>query len=638
MAGIVLAGPPSSANFALFQVAQTAPTPTAAVVKNIVSDFGATCNGTGDDNSAFDAFNAWAIDWQDAENVGLIELDIPNGAICMFSSGGLGNRFSNGIKQLLVVGLGYVGQGDGATFSDNNGAGNGWFLGSFRGVLPDNQHSARLETVSAGSSCVNLLTPAQSSLFSIGQYVLISGIDMMGFGFPPNPFFYEYPKITSVDGSAGTVCFDAPLRNAYKSTWPVYFAGSAFEADQGGPATLYALDPDWDTEAEYRGITFKMDGFQTYAIGRSITYRNAAFTGTNCAVPTQNMHWTAINSDFSNCAIEVDKIVDVATLNQVTIRRIIFQSASVNVFNLVNSTVTDAINGTPKKFVGSDSTIASLGVGAYAFGRSDETICTNCNISAIVPQGVNDKGGVSNVGVDNFYTMSGGIIASANSNGPPQWYIPGTHLYWSGRFDFSPPHCEIIDVTQGGGNTYVQTSCTGGFPNIPMASGPLGIRVHPSPKFTCTNCSGSIDAIMLSQAPAGAPLGSYFKRTYDPSTATRTAFLFGTMVSVNFDVTTPYTGGSSLNFNLDGPFMIDPGGTTFSAWDPKVNPSITGTRSVDPTSVTGAQSGDSLSSPGMSWFVPAQVRPRFSADISAEAPSTWPTITVEIITDQGVNP
>src|SRR5690349_2475594 len=51
-----------------------------------------------------------------------------------------------------------------------------------------------------------------------------------------------------------------------------------------------------------------MNGFQTYAIGRDITYTNVKFTGAACAVPIQNMNWTAQNSDFSSCAMEVDKI------------------------------------------------------------------------------------------------------------------------------------------------------------------------------------------------------------------------------------------------------------------------------------------------------------------------------------------
>ena len=55
-----------------------------AVIKNIKTDFGAACNGIDNDYAAFQAFNAWALQWQQSHS-GLIELDIPSGSICMFS-------------------------------------------------------------------------------------------------------------------------------------------------------------------------------------------------------------------------------------------------------------------------------------------------------------------------------------------------------------------------------------------------------------------------------------------------------------------------------------------------------------------------------------------------------------------------
>ena len=92
-----------------------------AVIKNIKTDFGAACNGIDSDYAAFQAFNTWALQWQQSHS-GLIELDIPSGSICMFSQSGEGSWFAKGIKQLLVKGYG-------ATLSDDNGAGGSFFLG-----------------------------------------------------------------------------------------------------------------------------------------------------------------------------------------------------------------------------------------------------------------------------------------------------------------------------------------------------------------------------------------------------------------------------------------------------------------------------------------------------------------------------
>src|SRR5262249_51186301 len=129
------------------------------------------------------------------------------------------------------------------------------------------------------------------------------------YGFPPNPHFFEYVRVTSVDKTTGTIGFEAPLGNTYKSTWPNFNSGSRFEADAGGPATLYALDPSWDTQVEYRGLTIDQKNTQTYAIGRSVTYRDVTFTGQGCGVPTQNLIWQTIDSNMPGCIIEIDKII-----------------------------------------------------------------------------------------------------------------------------------------------------------------------------------------------------------------------------------------------------------------------------------------------------------------------------------------
>jgi hypothetical protein len=157
--------------------------------------------------------------------------------------------------------------------SGSPGNGNGFFLGGF-GQFGDNAHSARLATVAAGANIVTLLTPTRASLFRVGNWVLITGLDMMGYGYPTNAAFFEYVQITAINPNTGAITFATPLRNGYKSTWPLYNAGNAFQTDQGGPATFFALDPSWNTQVEYRGLTISHAG-QTYANG----------------LPGCNLHW-----------------------------------------------------------------------------------------------------------------------------------------------------------------------------------------------------------------------------------------------------------------------------------------------------------------------------------------------------------
>jgi len=85
----------------------------------------------------------------------------------------------------------------------------------------------RLNSVSAGVSTVTCKTPAETAQFSVNTWALITGLDMMGFGQPPNPFWYEYVYITNINAGTGVITFQSPLENTYLDTWPVFFAGTA---------------------------------------------------------------------------------------------------------------------------------------------------------------------------------------------------------------------------------------------------------------------------------------------------------------------------------------------------------------------------------------------------------------------------
>lgn len=670
------------------------------VSKDIVKDFHAICDGKTDAAPAFAAFNKWAV-----TQTAMVQLTIPSGSVCAFTSY-LGQWWTKGIKNLLVIGYG-------ATLTNNGGSGPGFFLGG-RGQISDNRHSARLATVAAGSSKVQLLTPTQASMFTVGSYALITGFDLQGiwqapYGYPTNPHWFEYVKVTAVDSNAGIVTFATPLKNTYKSTWPNYNSGNQFEVDAGGPATLYALDPSWDTQVEYRGLTISQEKVQTYAGGRSVTYRDVKFTGGNCGVPSQNYLWQAINTDMSTCNMEVDKLITTMVLDGVTINHIKVQSSSVDLITIRNSSITSDMIGTPKKAVISDTRIANFGPGAFAYGRSDEVACTNCVISSFNPAGVFETGFGSNP-VQVSYSMSNGVISfpngtailGATNNGAgkvrltvastaglasndrvnvsningtyeanggnklitvidgthvdlpevsfvnayrsggviglyaPRWAVPGTNLLWVGAHG-TGPNFRVLDVTQDQNFTYIKTDFPGSFPAY--AGAKLAIRVHPAPKFTCNNCSGSADVVDLNNAPAGAPLYSYSKRTYSALTGTTAAPrvpLWGALKSAKFNVTSPYSGTGALQFQLsqfnNWPMMSSP--TTVSNFGPGINMAIAGERTVTLTGVNGMQSQDKLGvppSPG-TLLGASHSGPIFSAATQSSA-----QITVELITDQRIS-
>lgn len=602
------------------------PTQPTVAARNIVTDFGAKCDGSTDDAPAFAAFNAWA-----RTQSLKVELTIPSGSVCSFITS-IAQWWAKDIPQLTVLGYG-------ATIKSEGTSGPGFFLGG-RGQFQDNAHSARLSTAAAGSSSVQLLSPAQVSLFSVGRYALITGFDLQGlwnapYGYPSNPHFFEYVRVTSVDANTGVITFQSPLKNTYKATWPRYNSGSQFEVDNGGPATLYALDPSWDTEVEYRGLTIAQPHFQTYANGRSVTYRDVTFTGQFCGVPTQNLVWRAINTNMSTCIMEVDKLIGTISLEGVTIYEIDFQSSSTDLFSMLNSTITYRLTGTPKKAVMASSTITNFWPGAYAYGRSDEVLCTDCFINTITELGgINDKG-PNDVGIQAAYSMSNGVITIPNSLGAVRWAVPGTNLMFPGH----PGMFQVKDITQDANNTYVQTTLSGSFP-----SGASSIRVHPAPKFTCNNCAGSDEVAGLSDGPAGAPLFSYAKRTYTgflKNLPQQNFIMWGFLSSISINVTNPYVVSEGLSFRLsqfnNWPVIL--GDSSQGFYGPTVNVGIGGNRLITPQGAVDTQSGDSGLTLGQVFWFPGKSYsgPQFSADVSASCPGpSCPNVTVEIKTDQGV--
>lgn len=239
--------------------------------------------------------------------------------------------------------------------------------------------------------------------------------------------------------------------------------------------------------------------------------------------------------------------------------------------------------------------------------------------------------------------VSGGAIG----NPAPRWAVPGTNLMWTGAYE-SQRTFRVVDVTQDDKRTYVHTNLTGEFPAGPLAAGKLFIRVHPAPKFTCTNCTGSLDAIDLSQAPSGAPLFSYSKRTYTEETLGTTPApkfsIWGAVGSITFDVTKPYAGTrSTLIMNAlsqnNNYMTLKADGSVFT-YGPILNLKVAGQRVITSSSVTGAQTGDSgLLPPEAVWFSGKQHSgPSISADISGEGAAASPSVTIEIKTNQGVVP
>ena len=369
-----------------------------------------------DDAPKFMAFNKWARANQGAKQV---VLTIPNGAKCWFgtsvwSSVNLANAWAAGINNLIV-------EGTGATINSVGGA--GFWLGGRgvcqAGIASASGCSARIETALAGATQITLtpssLAAGYISRFPVGKWLMLGGLDTQGlwnspYGFPPNQTFFEWRQVTAVDTLTGVITLDRPLSNTYLSTWPNYNQGSNFEADNGGPATIWAVHDTWNATLEYRGLTINQEG-QTYSPARHVTYRGVTFGGGHGGIPTQNETWSAINTSFANVNMEIDKLIGTMTMDGVTIKQIMFQSSSTDLFVMKNSTVTNRLDGGGKRTEITDSKLNNFGPGIWAYGGTNgATICTRCDIATF-----NFDFGIFQNDNLSPYSMSGGVISFPNT-------------------------------------------------------------------------------------------------------------------------------------------------------------------------------------------------------------------------------
>lgn len=608
------------------------------------------CDGVTDNTTAFDAFVSWAINTWQITHTGLIELFIPSGSNCSLTTFDV--TFS-GIKKLLVNGYGAALSG---TYFHLGGS----------GQYQDGSHSTRIVTTSMGATqtTFNLASTSQptacnsnatcAALFTVGGWAFISGIDLQtGVGFPSNPFYFQYVQVTNINPSTGVVTFTPPLTDAYKSTWPSYNSGGFLVPDGGGPATLYVLNPGWDIEIEWRGITFTSNN-QIDAPGRRVIFRDVTFTanGVACIYPTVNKYFSIINATMTNCTMEADKIVEEMTLSNVAISQIVFQNSGIKKFTANNLTAI-GINGTPLVTEISNSTItSSLIPGPTTNGRTNSIYLLNTSIASFddgVVGGIIYSGRTSE-GLNHIagLSMSGGIITIPNSyiqaaTEQLGWAAPGGNYCWIDDNDNST--CDqlfqITDMTQDVTNTYIHTSQAGGFPAFLV--GKLGIRTHPAPQFTCSGCSGSPDAVGLNSAPAGAPLYSYSKRTYVNSNTVAPIYttIWGTLSKLNVTVNIAYTGSpaatSSPNTLFHQWMTTAPSLVTYVP--AIVNLKVAGLRALDATSGypatwSGTQSGDMLTTNTQAlWANTAFIAGL--TDVSGD-PSNPMSVTVEMTTSQGV--
>lgn len=377
------------------------------------------------------------------------------------------------------------------------------------GINTSGNQEARFVTSNVGDQTITLVTSGQTSRFSVGQWCMVSGIDMQGYGDPPNLGIFEFAKIQSI--GTGTLTFTAPLTNAYKDTWPNYLTG------RGGPATVYPMQGFWDQSIECKGINWATTSNLTYGKVRSMTWTDCTFE-TYGPCPSQALTTTVLRCTATGFgAIEVDKCAHRVEVIDSSLRSINFQSASINELyvNNVNQPTIGGL-GAPGWRGGArnSNTFISLtgtntfNFGAMNYGAMGPTTMTNCSsttgtwfVNTTPFSDMTEEGG----GVLSF---SGGPCAPSNTT--HYWAVPGQYSVLLDSGNNFARTFRVLDVSSSAGRTYVTTDLPFPVPSsINGRSSPWKIASHPCPSVTMTNCTGNTLFTTHSGLPAGTPFNQW---------------------------------------------------------------------------------------------------------------------------------
>ena len=544
-----------------------------------------------------------------------IKVMVPSGHTCLFATCTLSGSpyyaplfygFQN-LRLSFGAGASFKQTGTGCSEFGNNSLYEG-----------DDTKIAKFKTVSAGANCVTMATPGQESRFSPGHWTLASGLNVQYTGYPPNFGVFEYLQVLAVNTWTHKVCFATNLQHSYESTWASYDQ----DPGSGGPATLYLMQPDWSYSFTVDGGNWQWGSGEFQWVGGNVTVNNAVVSSGAWSVTISKTVVLNNLTQTGSATSEIDKDIDQITFNGGSVvNNLSFQSASIHKVTL-NSISIDNLEGTTQDTVCNGATIGDLVAGA-GYGAAGRFRGTNCHIGNVSHVALNAYGNVVN---DAGWSIAGGVFTNAIAiAAPPRWGVPGTNMLWNGALNYEGQFT-ISDISENDPNFSVSTSLSGGFPRLPLEAGTgnLIIVADPYPNWVCSSCSGSPDALDGSQAGAqNAPFYTFSKRLYTCAANVAAVEagnpgvpvidfnnppgnlgpeMWGAFDWLSIDVLTPDTSAASpITFfpnNQFGIYVISSVGSKVAWGSQVINLKVTGTRTITPSGTSGAQSGDTLSSPG----------------------------------------
>jgi hypothetical protein len=185
-----------------------------------------------------------------------------------------------------------------------------------------------IASVLVAETVLTFTSSGSAALFDVGEPIIVGGWEIQSAGYPPNLCVFEFNRVQSIDTGANTITV-APLRNSYKSTWPLVTTGGP--GPSRGPAQVIkmlnraSLAPGVYWPNMMQNFSLKngtVYGLRTYInfqmpVAERCNIENIKFEGLNV------YGLTAEHLVFNRCLsyaseLELDKLIDHVTITNST--------------------------------------------------------------------------------------------------------------------------------------------------------------------------------------------------------------------------------------------------------------------------------------------------------------------------------
>ncbi|MDF2116062.1 hypothetical protein PY365_10795 [Roseiarcaceae bacterium H3SJ34-1] len=466
---------------------------------DLVRDFGAVGDGATDNAEALKSFNA-AAQKESTAGRGVV-LNVPPGVYNFNHARCFG--FLLGIRHLAIYGHGAAFQNtyDPTVFKPSFGAEQAWGFASY----PDRtgEPGKKINSVSVGSSKLQLKSPSDSNEFLVGDWALIGSLDIQYYGVPPNFHYFEYVKISEVDQSTGSITIEQKTRWPHRDDFPD-------SNKRYGQARLWNMKSKtnipWDVSHIYYGLEIrnapKTNVPYITAVGMDITYEHCVLPG----LSQSGARRVVVRGGAITAGSEPDKLVDQCVYDSVNIQKgVSFQSSSINSASFRDCYVDGVLLiGQVKNFHAQNCDIEWLAEGGV-YGLNLIAGLENCLVHRM-------DGPIRNYGSENIVTkVDGDKVKFANGrftiakgfNNQAYWNsVPGAALNLraaKGNFSGQLGTGYITSITED--ETHMHWETTLPYKELPEWTDGT-VRIQKAGRIRIVNCTGCASVAMASDAAA----------------------------------------------------------------------------------------------------------------------------------------